>query len=327
MSGGLRRIRNIRLPVAAVLLLAALFFLRGCTGLSSGDSGHFGAPGWQASLEQREHWPRRDVRQSHALHKEEGLACTDCHPGAESEARAGMPYMDDCAACHEEEADMDAEDYGVCLKCHTYDALPEGCTEDACSPDDLPEVTVAMGPPPVPNLRYRTEEDAAGFSHALHAEAEVRCADCHGPIAEEGRIPFPAGRYMPSARVCFACHAKGLAGFSHKRHIAREIECADCHGDIAQDASRPLERGRYLPDVQSVCRDCHEPVEGDCSTCHTPGTYSPGDAPSSHTPRVSIPAADVSARDTATAGLLLAGARWAEGQAPRHLTADEGRRP
>ncbi len=38
---------------------------------------------------------------NHAKHVANGLACADCHSGAEQQARAGLPTVETCRSCHE----------------------------------------------------------------------------------------------------------------------------------------------------------------------------------------------------------------------------------
>ena len=230
--------------------------------------------------------PRRDIRQSHLVHvTEQELNCTECHRGAQKDQKPGMPEMDICADCHEEETDDEKENLKGCLHCHTFANPSPECTKEKCTEDTMPEFTANMGPKPF-GLKYAKKGEKGGFSHNTHFKKNVTCNRCHGEIAKEGRIPFPSGKYMPTANKCYNCHSKSFAGFTHKNHIGRDIQCSKCHGNVATEGQRPFPKGKYLPDVEVQCRECHKPVSTECITCHTKEIAENGDKPSNHTPEL-----------------------------------------
>jgi hypothetical protein len=224
---------------------------------------------------------------------EEELDCTECHAGAEEEARAGMPAEKVCADCHDE-TERGGEDRSGCLKCHNVAAQNPACSEDDCPADQFPEIKVKIGPQPYRNLRYVEEPgeegEAKGFSHAVHKQAEIACKDCHAGIAEQAGMPLPSGRFMPRPRRCFDCHTKELRNFSHALHQGKEIECDACHEQAPEDAkdwTTPLPEGVVVPQgiptsTPEVCADCHQPVVSECQTCHVPGSYDTKVAAPSH---------------------------------------------
>ncbi len=226
---------------------------------------------------------QRDIRQNHRVHTQEHqLECTICHPGAENAAKAGMPEMEVCTDCHEEETDDESDEKKGCLKCHVFRKPHPECTVEHCGEDHLPEFEVVMGPKPY-RLRYSDMAESGGFSHRTHYEGKVDCSRCHGMVAQDGNIPFLAGRYMPNAHTCYNCHAKALEGFSHKRHCDRDIKCSSCHGDIATAGKGLFPAGNYMPALKKECRKCHQPVSEDCGTCHKPKLADPDGKPASHT--------------------------------------------
>lgn len=233
-------------------------------------------------LQGEETAPRREVNQSHLKHMTEAdLRCVDCHPGAEQGTHAGMPDMDVCADCHTKDTDDSLSDQKGCLKCHTFAEPNPKCTIDHCNEDDLPEIASKLGPEPFP-IRYSSEKSEGGFSHRIHFKNNVRCYRCHGDIAKEGRIPFPSGKYMPNANLCFNCHSKNFDGFTHKNHLEREIKCTECHGKIGSEDRRPFPKGTYIPNVEKECRICHKPVSPECKTCHPP-EFQDKSKPGNHT--------------------------------------------
>ena len=279
----------VRRALLGGLLLAAVSVSGGWTGFWSAEPDEdtpahnpqrFGL-GWEEGAAER-----RDIRQSHKVHVgQEEIECTDCHEGAKESARAGMPEMEACGDCHDEEVSEETEDRSGCLHCHTFPEPVPGCSRDGCSEETLPDIVTVMGPAPYRNLRYPSEDDPKGFSHALHAEAEIPCAACHGNIAQEGAIPFPSGKYMPKPERCIACHAKDLGHFTHQAHKELEIACNDCHEDEVEEENMPDEsyRPSGLPTTTpEACKECHDPVSARCDTCHIPNTFDRAVRPMTH---------------------------------------------
>lgn len=132
------------------------------------------------------------------------------------------------------------------------------------------------------------------FNHALHAEEDMACLDCHAR-ADKG----PYATYPPVA-TCLLCHGEaqgehpdepkirefaeslgaipwkrinrmdGHVYFSHEAHVRfAEMECATCHGDVASLAE-PAGQSQVEHLTMERCMSCHE-VEGvtnDCLACH-----------------------------------------------------------
>lgn len=127
------------------------------------------------------------------------------------------------------------------------------------------------------------------FSHKVHGEQELACADCHRG-AETKDEPG-----MPSAGQCNLCHAdldepkpadrrvatlfegkdfKAVRAsaqapaivFPHLRHVAAGLDCAACHADVATNEDAVL----LAPARMDDCFACHAErgVANDCATCH-----------------------------------------------------------
>ena len=274
-------------------ILLALILLIGVQGCTSSDTDQekpgqeVRNPDWIGKGWQEGSMERRDINQSHFKHIQEAdLECVECHTGATTQAKAGMPNMETCADCHEEETNDETDEKKTCLKCHTFATPNKNCTINHCSEEDLPEMASNMGPKPYKNIKYPSKDDNSGFSHLTHFKNKVACKKCHGNIAFEGQIPFPSGKYMPKPDRCFACHAKNLGGFSHKVHTEMKVDCLECHTGIDQDNDPNFERGgKYRPsgDPNSApvkpCRKCHIAVafqpsgDLDCKKCHVPNTF------------------------------------------------------
>lgn len=129
----------------------------------------------------------------HAKHVEAGMACPDCHPGAQDEVKATLPPLSTCLSCHEAEVTSSPEE----AKIRTL----------AAAGKELQWSQLTILPPDV----Y--------FSHRRHVRlAGLDCAGCHGPM-EKATAPPPRA-YMPvSMERCLDCH--------EQRKVRNE--CTDCH--------------------------------------------------------------------------------------------------
>lgn len=129
----------------------------------------------------------------HKLHMDRRMACVDCHPGAEEHERAGLPGRARCMQCH---SSIATESPAV----RRLAALPEGAR--------------------IPWERVYRTADFVFFSHAEHAEAEVGCSACHGPVAERSVLNQELSTSMVA---CMNCHVQRGAS----------TECYLCH-DLGQ---------------------------------------------------------------------------------------------
>ena len=151
-------------------------------------------------------------------------------------------------------------------------------------------------------------EQPLPFNHALHAEQDLACVDCHQGV-ERGRYAT-----LPSLAACQLCHeaedlepaeepgvedeehAKrqadlgiaryaeelgyipwvvvnrtvGHVYFSHEAHVVYgELACAECHGDVAA-RTEPVRS----PDIGHLtmerCMECHSErgAANSCLVCH-----------------------------------------------------------
>ncbi len=128
----------------------------------------------------------------HQLHARNRIACTDCHPGAETKERAGLPGRDDCMLCHQ----AIATDSSVV---QSLAKLPQGSK--------------------ISWVRAYRVADFVFFSHLSHAAARVECETCHGPVATRSVLSQEVSTNMvacmnchsdrEASNECFLCHDLG----------------------------------------------------------------------------------------------------------------------
>jgi formylmethanofuran dehydrogenase subunit E len=130
----------------------------------------------------------------HKTHVEKGVACTEyCHESVTKGPVAGLPSVKTCMICH----DSIATDRPLIMKI-TNDYYKKGI--------DLPWQRV-YGFTPEVHVR---------FNHAPHIRANVDCANCHGPIAQQTVAQRNVNHTMG---FCVDCHKARKAS----------NDCLTCH--------------------------------------------------------------------------------------------------
>lgn len=130
---------------------------------------------------------------NHAKHVENGMTCTDCHSGVESQAKATLPAIDTCLNCHETALTASAEEAKI--------------------------RTAAAAGQPLRWVQLTQEPPHVFFSHRRHvAVANLACAECHGPV-EKSTAPPPRPWRVLDMEACIGCHQKHGVN----------ADCNDCH--------------------------------------------------------------------------------------------------
>jgi hypothetical protein len=128
----------------------------------------------------------------HNKHVALGLACVDCHSGADDKASAGIPSVRKCMLCHEKLA---TDKPGV-QKLRQY----------AAQKIEVPWQRV-----------YGFDREAlVKFRHAPHYRAKIDCTTCHGDVAKA------------TVAVAAVKHNMGSCVSCHRQHGASQ-DCATCH--------------------------------------------------------------------------------------------------
>jgi hypothetical protein len=156
--------------------------------------------------------------------------------------------------------------------------------------------TIAEGPGSLPSLitpPRAAPSQPVPFSHRVHANAGIKCDDCHQPTGDGEQFS------IPDLAQCATCHSTptkpspetqklaamardqqtvswvrlyqlpGFVSFSHQQHTKVRIDCEICHGAVATEDVL-----RQETDISMVaCTNCHKlrNASTDCGICHNMG--------------------------------------------------------
>jgi len=153
----------------------------------------FFALGGTAFVELQRSNVRQPIAFNHAKHVENGVSCTDCHSGVETQAKATLPAIDTCLNCHQTALTSSAEEAKI--------------RSGAAAGKDLAWVQVTQLAPHV------------FFSHRRHVSvAHLACSECHGPVEKITTPPQRPWRVL-NMDACIGCH----------RQHGVNADCNDCH--------------------------------------------------------------------------------------------------
>lgn len=178
---------------------------------------------------------------SHKAHSD-ASGCLDCHPGAVSGARAGMPDKETCRSCHEE-ADHSQPESGACSLCH-------------------------QKPIQKPLIMLPEVFSTVVFNHARHAKsAPEDCLGCHGGVPEAETLSEVGIPTMQKG--CARCHEPetGRADGCSKCHTEKIRERTPEDHDSAWKRRHGADVKVGFPDKKWYrCNFCHD--ENACNSCH-----------------------------------------------------------
>ncbi len=138
--------------------------------------------------------PVQPIEFPHNIHTHDiGVACEDCHRGAATGPRAGMPSIRICMSCHEDIGDP-ADSRIQTLRAH------------AARGEDMAWQRVYGF----------IEESHVRFNHSPHMRAQVECATCHGDVTAMAVAERAVDHTMG---FCINCH----------RDKQAPVDCLTCH--------------------------------------------------------------------------------------------------
>lgn len=128
----------------------------------------------------------------HNKHVQLGMACVDCHIGADIRADAGIPSVQKCMLCHAKLLKDDPEVKKV--------------ADYAAKKIEIPWVRVYSFTPSA-HVKFR---------HAQHYQAGINCSTCHGDMTKATVAQLAVTHNMGT---CLTCHRQKNAS----------QDCAACH--------------------------------------------------------------------------------------------------
>ena len=135
--------------------------------------------------------PEQPLPYSHKAHVALGLTCRVCHVNPDPRGLMTFPPAALCMGCHQ--------------------------TVAADRPPIQQLAAFAASSRPVPWVRVYKLPDYVYWRHATHLDAQVACAECHGPVPERDVIAQETN--VVTMAGCLSCH--------YKRQVF--TDCADCH--------------------------------------------------------------------------------------------------
>jgi hypothetical protein len=142
---------------------------------------------------------------SHKIHQEEvDEGCESCHFFRDDGTFAGVPDLESCAQCHEEQ-----------IGDHPEEAK-------------LMKEYVEPGRE-IPWYIYSRQPVCVFFSHAAHVKVgEMECMTCHGPVGDSDHMrPYEYNRLTKVSRDIWG---RNIAGFKKNSWDRMKMDdCAECH--------------------------------------------------------------------------------------------------
>ena len=135
--------------------------------------------------------PVQPLPYSHKTHVKLGLQCRSCHTNPEGGKLMTYPPTVVCMGCHQ----AIATDRPAIQKLAEFAKTGE----------------------PIPWVRVYRVPDYVYWRHGTHLEAEVTCAECHGPVADRDVIAVETN--VTRMLGCVTCH--------DKRQVY--TDCSACH--------------------------------------------------------------------------------------------------
>lgn len=158
--------------------------------------------------DQRGYAPVQPIAFSHKQHAGMlGVACLNCHHGAEKSDVAGVPTLEACMACH---------------------AVVKKRASDGQISAEIAKLTAAWDSKgAVAWNRVHSLPRFSHFTHRAHVANGIACQECHGPVETMERLRQASSLSMG---WCVNCHRlKPGEAPSHWKRSGGPLDCAACH--------------------------------------------------------------------------------------------------
>jgi hypothetical protein len=181
---------------------------------------------------------------SHTNHTEEqDLSCKDCHPTYAAGDAATMPKRRLCILCHE----------GI----------------DENKPPEQKIANLFGDPPPWTHVTQLSKEVI--YSHRVHYEAKIECAECHHDVTKIEDCSKATDRLKVTMQACTACHARQPLVREPAPAAPAETKpgAAGGAGGAPGAAGTPAAGGAAAPHPYTPMRASRASlVANDCAVCH-----------------------------------------------------------
>lgn len=161
---------------------------------------------------------------NHALHNDEvDEDCESCHFFRDDGSYAGVPTLEQCIDCHEEQQG-ESEDERIFVE--------EYVAKDR----------------EVPWSIYSRQPDCVFFSHAAHVKlADMECVTCHGPIGESESLKvYQENRISGYSRDIWG---QNIGGFKRNSWDRMKMDdCSECHQrlNVSQGSAQTQKGGCFV---------------------------------------------------------------------------------
>lgn len=178
-------------------------FLIPIAAFAVGFVAHF-IPGWVMFPQLLYGEKQQPIDFSHKLHVDEVGECEGCHFFREDGSFSGVPMLENCLECHEEQMGEHPEE------------------------EKLIKEYVEPGKE-IPWLIYARQPQCVFFSHAAHVKmAEMECTTCHGAVGDSDHLrPYQYNRLTLYSRDIWGWN---IAGYKKNTWDRMKMDdCAECH--------------------------------------------------------------------------------------------------
>ncbi len=157
-----------------------------------------GGAGW--GIYQTQTSPEQPINFPHKLHVGLGIQCLYCHPGAFTQASAGLPTEQKCWGCHQQIA------------------------KTQTSPELQKLAKYVNNNQPIKWVPVYQVPDFVHFNHRPHLAAGLNCESCHGDMSTQTTAKL---QQRVNMGWCLNCHRERAK--DNPKLLAKLTDCGTCH--------------------------------------------------------------------------------------------------